>query len=206
MKKIQITLLLVIGLIYTTSAQNYLIKANYDAETLKTKWDKYIENPSESNALKVYKVLPEKGHVRKTDSDLVLQKNIYNNLKTLEKQVLKGDKNSVKLAFRLNTISDGAFTEWLQEMLGQTINTHPKLFLTQLKKHIHLFENINSLVSNYGQDYADSWDKQISETKRRLKSLKTVNSSKLSAVKKRCLKSLNKQLKALVSYKNNSAR
>ena len=199
MKKILFTLVLTLGILYSANAQNYLIKASYDSEKLNTAWNNYIQNPLGENALKVYNLLPKKGQVRKEDADLNLQNKIYNNLKIVETQILYGDKNNIKLAFRLFTISDGAFSEWLQEMLGESINHNPKIFLTELKEHSHLFENFDSLVGNFSEEFADNLGKQITETKKRIESLKTIKDSELSTVKNRSLESLGKKLKALES-------
>lgn len=198
MKSLLITLSFTLGFIFCSNAQNYLIKAYYDSDKLSSEWDNYIVNPSGENALKVYNLLPEKGHVGKEDSSLELEQRMYNNLKILETQILRGNKNNIKLAFKLKTISDGAFTEWLQQMLGQTINLYPKLFLTELKEHNHLFENFDSLVGNFGEEYADNLEKQKTEIKKRIESLKTINIPQLSKVKNKCLESLEKKLITLI--------
>jgi len=203
MRKILLVTVFTFGMLLSLTAQNYLVEATYDSEKLSTEWNSYLETPNATTALKVYNQLPSKGHIFKETSDVALEESIYDHLNIVEEQVKQGDANNIQLAFRLFTISDGCFSEWLQEILGQTINTHPELFLTELNTHRHLFTKVNSLVGNFGEEFADDLDKQITATKRRIKNLKKVENSAVANVKKECILALKAKLKNLESLKEN---
>lgn len=197
MKKLIFTIFFTFGFIFCSNAQNYLIKAYYDSDKLSAEWGNYTENPSSENALKVYNLLPKKGHVRKEDSNIELNNLIYENLNIISNQILQGDKNNVKLAFRLFTISDGAFSEELQIMLGQLVKINPELFLTELKEHFHLIDRLGSLVCNYGSEFVDNRTKQKAETDERIIKLKTIEKTELIKTRDKCLTELSKKLKML---------
>jgi hypothetical protein len=196
MKTVAITLLLVMGIISYANAQNYMTRSYYDSGQLSSEWNNYVNDPSEGNALKVYNLLPEKGHVRKEDSDLDLEKKIYKNLTIIENRINQKKGNSVKLAFRLFTISDGAFTEELCIMLGHLIRLDPSLFLTELKEHYHLV-HLPVLLCNYGPDYWDSQDKVKIETQERIKFLEMVQNKGLNDLREECIGILSQYLEKL---------
>jgi len=114
---------------------NFLIYTKVDTTLLRLRFRAYQKNPSDRNAELLYEALPERGHTKLEDTGREIIREIGDNLMTLEKQVLKGQRNSVKVAFRMFTISDGAFTEWLQIMLGKLITKNPEMFLEELKVH-----------------------------------------------------------------------
>lgn len=172
-----------------TNGQNYLIKAYYDADKLEYEWNIFISNPTEETALKVYNLLPEKGHVRKEDNDLILEENIFQNLNILEKQILEENKNSIKLAFRLFTISDGAFTDELNIILGQLIKLNPELFLIELNEYNHLVI-LGGLLCNYGPEYYDSKTNCKMETEERINKLSTIEKDELIKIRDKCIEVL----------------
>ena len=106
-------------------------------------WDKilnaahiYFASPTSENAFEFYTVLPKtqvRGEARETEFSKVFYY-IDGNLDVLERQVLKADRNAVKVAVRLFTISDGAFSEWLDSMLGDLIRVDPKMFLEEIRE------------------------------------------------------------------------
>jgi hypothetical protein len=180
-------ILLIFGFLGQVNCQNYLIKAHYDSVELKKAWINYKYNQSEENALKVYNLLPEKGHVGGVDSDRDLEEQIYQNLNIVYSQILNKNKNSIKLAFRSYTISDGAFTEELDIILGDLINIDPKLFLLELKTHLHLVY-LSGLTCNF--NYEEDLTKLVLEADKRIKSLESVNDSALIDTRDKCLKEL----------------
>lgn len=157
-------------------------------------WQK---NPSGENALSLYRLLPEKRitHASQTESELFAQ--IGDALQGLEKQVFAGDRNSVKLAFRLFAISDGAFTEWLQIMLGNTIRNHPRLFLEELKVHQHLCHELP--VVNFGPEFVDKLREPIAETNARIQALQRVSNGDLAEIGKQCINRLQEKRNRLTA-------
>ena len=95
----------------------------------------YFAVPSSENALRFYNALPKVQVQIKNEEEAFSKVNsyIFSNLVLLEKQVLKADRNSVKVAVRLWTIADGAFAEDLSDMLGQLIQIAPKMFLEETR-------------------------------------------------------------------------
>jgi len=202
MKFILYILFLLLAISTSANSQNYMIKAYYDSDSLKIEWNNFLNNPSSENALKVYDLLPAIGHVRKKDSDLELEENIYKNLKIIEKEIYKENQNCIKLAFRLFTISDGAFSEVLNIILGKLININPEIFLQELKTHYHLV-SLTHLVSNFRPEYVDDFPKQLVETERRIAALKSVNIKDLLDYKEKSIEELTKNKQSLQSLISN---
>ena len=92
------------------------------------------------------------------------------------------------MAFRLYTISDGAFTEELDIILGVLINIDPKLFLLELKTHLHLVY-LSGLTCNF--NYEENVAKSVIEADKRIKSLKSINDNELIETRDKCIKELN---------------
>jgi hypothetical protein len=101
-----------------------------DWERLQSAWKEYIEYPSSENALKVYLLLPEKEPIIDGKAlkciDLIYN---FDNFSILEHEIYAGERNAVRVAFRLLNIADGDFAEILLITLGNLIRIHPKLFL-----------------------------------------------------------------------------
>lgn len=83
----------------------------------------YFDYPSQDNAKAAYQLLPSSGHVRMTGAkiEMVSLEYFYSNARILERQVISGDFNSVMLAFRLFSITDAAYSEELDIMLGKPV-------------------------------------------------------------------------------------
>jgi len=193
MKKIILMSVIISGFLSSNYAQNYLIKAYYDSDKLNSAWEKYKTDPSEENALTVYNLLPEKGVVQKEDSNLELNEDIFQNLNIVENQIIQEQPNSIKLAFRLFSISDGAFSEVLYMIIGKLIRINPELFLTELKEHFHLVSLIH-LLSNYGPEYWDDINKMTNETEKRIDALKGVSNRELLILRDQCIEELDEYL------------
>jgi len=180
-----------------------------DWETLKKTWENYCDNPSSKNAYRVYMVLPKKQpkdatrHTHKIGGNV--KKLMLETLSILEKEIYASDRNSVKIAFRLFTISDGLLTEDLCIILGHFICINPKMFLEELKEHRHLVSFImDSLLGNLGEEYVDKMEASYLEMIRRIKCIEGVKDNSLLQMKDECLKELNKakkELEAIVQEK-----
>ena len=90
-------------------------------------WDKYIGQSTHENAVKVYQQLPDKA-LGKDLPDERLTNKIFENWDQISKRIATGDKDVLRIGFRLFTIADGAFQEDLGIDLGKLIVINPKLF------------------------------------------------------------------------------
>jgi len=114
-------------------------------------WDKYIGQPTHENSAKVYEQLPG-NTLGKNLPDQRLTNKIFETWSQVSKGIASGDKDVIKIGFRLFTIADGAFQEDLGADLGKLIVINPKLFLQELKNHRHLVVSLDGLVGNYGEE------------------------------------------------------
>ncbi len=178
---------------------DYKKSPKFDTAPLRLRFSAYQKNPSDRNAELLYEALPENGHPKLDAAGRETVAEIADNLGILENQVLKEQRNSVKVAFRMFTISDGAFTEWLQIMLGNLITINPKMFLEELKVHRHLFRVLP--FYNLGPDYVDRLDERIDEYKLRIAALETVSADELTDVKRDCIGLLEKRSTPFERYK-----
>jgi hypothetical protein len=167
--------------------------------TLANAWTVYQRAPSDETALKLYQALP-------SNADIALKvhrgqrktlRSIYNHLKVLDDRVLNGDRNAVKVAFRLYAVSDGDFGETLDIELGRLIKINPRLFLQELKVHRALVERIDALLGNCGDEYIDRMDAKARELRARVKALKTINDTDLQGIRDECISVLNQECTSL---------
>ena len=94
----------------------------------------YISNPTHNNSIQVYNLLP----IKSSGGDYP-SKNISDSISStavkLENLIIQGNKDAVRIGFKLFTIADGEFAEWLDWTLGKLIISNPILFLKELKNH-----------------------------------------------------------------------
>jgi hypothetical protein len=155
---------------------------------LKIAFENYVEYPSSENALRVSALLPE-NHVKLMDDKDAKEAReyIWSQLNMLERQVISKDRAAVRLAFRLFCISDGAFTEELDMMLGSLIRIDPVLFLEELKRSKHPVLSNGGLVANLGVMYVDRYKARCYGIQQRIKSLEAVNVPLLRAERDKCI-------------------
>lgn len=130
-------------------------------------WDNYLSNSTHDNSLIAYKLLPDKLTTDDYPEDGLISR-IFSNIEQLEMLVQQGDRDALRLAFKLFAIADGANAEGLQIEIGKLINTNPKMFLQELKNHRQLIISLDGLVGNLGQDYVDKFDQQRAEREKEL--------------------------------------
>jgi hypothetical protein len=107
-------------------------------ERLAEAWRTFQRIPSSESAFKLYQSLPDNpdsAHNVYLSQREILQ-SIYEHFKVLEHQVLAEDRNSVKVAFRLISVSDGDFGETICIVLGRLIKINPRMFLQELKTEL----------------------------------------------------------------------
>jgi hypothetical protein len=178
-------------------------------------WDKimnaaqtYFASPTSENALKFFASLPNTavlGEARETEEFHKVFYYIYNKLDILERLVLKADGNAVKVAVRLGGIGDGAFSEWLDEMLGDLIRVDPKMFLEEIRKYPwpdgygdfkDWLAQCNVLCNGRvlsGDSEASDEDRR-EELELRIKALETVKDANLMGFRDECIAILRKHI------------
>lgn len=194
-----IILLSVYSLILNSQQKNQMIMINWDK--LHNKWETYINNPSEQNALNVCYELPAKGHIEKSNSNQKVVNEIYQNLSILENSINNTNQTSLELAFHLFTISDGAFTETLEIIIGNVIKKNPELFLFELEKNPNLIKTTH-ILTNIDYMLYDSKEKQILEVDKRITALNSILNSKLFTLRDLCIKELESFKKSLNGKQN----
>ncbi len=155
----------------------------------------YFEYPTPKNAKSAYQYLPASGHVRMKGLEIereVLEL-FYTNSQILERQVISGDAESVRLAFRLLSITDSAYTEELHILLGKIIRINPKLFLRELVANQNLVGTLDGLLGNLGEEYVDRLKAQCLENRLRQKALQSVTDPSLRPKRDECVNELDRQ-------------
>ena len=165
---------------------------------LKSAFEEYANYPTGDNAKKAIDLLPSE-HISYTgaeDEDETI-KFIYKRyqLGMLERQVISGERQAVRLAYNLISIADGAFAEDLNIMLGQLIRINPTLFLEGLYEYQGLVERFDALAGNKGDVYVDRLKAQCYEMQLRIDSLSKVEAPHLKYVNNKCIEALSDSLK-----------
>ena len=166
-------------------------ETSVDWDSLRAAYALYTKDPTDANAAKACFFLPrDLGYsappaARRNHAET--EKFILKGLGVLENQIFRSKANSVMLAFRLYTIADGEFAESLDVTLGKLICRNPRLFLQQLKANRHLVARLDSLLMNYGPDFADDDQAQAVEYRRRLKCIRKVRDLELQDIRDECV-------------------
>jgi len=165
----------------------------------------YFDYPTPKNAKIAYQYLPASGHVRMKGLEIERETlELFNtNSRILERQVISGDAESVRLAFRLFSITDAAYTEELDILLGKLIRINPKLFLRELVANQNLvIGNLEGLLGNEGEEYVDRFKAQCLENSLRRKALQSVTDSLLTRKRDECLNELDRQWQTYCAANN----
>ena len=154
-------------------------------------WNEYLIYPSTENAAEVYEQIPQ--WPQNTTVNHTAQRiidSVYESLPMLKRQVYAGDRNAVRVAFRLMRISDGEFSEWLDIILGSLIRIDARLFLQELKAHRAEVSELSSLVGNLGEEFVDKIAAHNLEMELRIQALSRVDDDALSAIRDECVAAL----------------
>ena len=166
-------------------------ETNVDWDSLRAAYALYSKAPTDSNSLKVSSYLPKdlgySAPAASRRNHTETEKFILKSLGVLESQIFRSKANSVMLAFRLYSIADGEFAESLDVTLGKLICRNPRLFLQQLKINRHLVARLDTLLMNYGTDFADDDQAQAAEYRHRLKCIRKVRDRELQDIRDECV-------------------
>jgi hypothetical protein len=159
----------------------------------------YIEYPSTENARLFCLSLPEQPLRGNFDVNRYHKLFYYvsNNLSVLARQVSVGDRDAVKLGFRLYNISDASFTESLNCIMGDLVRSHPQLFLEELKSSPNAEEIkevgypvVQASLSFEGQrPMAHRYELEM-----RIKALESVTDKSLVNLRDTCIKEIREYL------------
>lgn len=146
-----------------------------------TPWEAYLALPTPRNASQVTKIqygpgaIPENYRYWAPD------------LKILANQILGGDSESFRLAFRLRRDSDGGLLEELTMILSHTIRPHPEFFLRQLLELKPSKTDLEDILLMSGLEYVDRPRAQQYEIEMRRKALASVKTMALRGLRDKCL-------------------
>lgn len=163
-----------------------------DWKGLEEAWNAYYASPSEAAAEKMLNLLPSNVKIMDIKDGFLLINSIYDHLGMLEGEIYSGNPNSVRLGFRLYTISYGTFEVALNKIIGNLIAFNPRLFLEELAAHRDLFPSLDQILSSFVRDIPNDPVARDLEKKLRIKSLETVEDKPLKSLRNECIKILKK--------------
>jgi hypothetical protein len=155
-------------------------------------WQEYIASPGGETAGKVYEALPDGVGITEVELQTEVRELIFKNINVLESQLYRGDRNSLRMAFRLFIIADSEMETALVKIIGYLQRFNTKLFLEELKTHEHLVPNLERLVCYFMLSNPEDKAKQNLEKNICIKALGYVEDKELKSIKKKCLKILKK--------------
>ncbi len=157
-----------------------------------TPWEAYLALPSPANARRVERA-------SYSDSAAALGQ-LEQDLEVVAVQMQAGDRDAVRLAFRLLPGADGDFAETLEIMLGRLIRIHPALFLEEVRRQQQTLPRfdarLNGMLTNTGSPYVDREQADAYEMRRRMDALRSVRAPALGAIRDRCIAVLQRELAA----------
>lgn len=174
----------------STSAGWAQAPAAIDWNGLQQAWDQYYAAPGEENAQKMLDMLPDGQKIMDIKNGFDVINSINDHLGILEGEIYSGKPVSVRLGFRLFTISYGAFEVSMNKILGNLIAFNPRMFLEQLQAHRDLFPSLEPLLGSYLRDTANDPVARDLEQKLRIKALESVEDKDLKSIRKECIKML----------------
>lgn len=119
---------------------------------------------------------------------------------SLEQSALAGDRSAIRTLFQLRPQADGAAAEYINIVLGQTIENDATVFLEELQRTPRTFK-LSGLLGNLGPDYVDEFERQAKELRKRMNALECVKAESLASVKEECLAALGKSAQRNVFLK-----
>ena len=155
----------------------------------------YFDYPSSKNARAFCQDLPK--HPLRIDFDVNRYKRlftyVFENLDVLARQVSVGDRDAVKLGFRLYNFSSGLSTMKLDALLGDLIRTHPQLFLEELRcsPNARWIKTLGYPLIESGLNFSDKRERADRyELEMRIKALESVKDSALVDLRDECIREI----------------
>jgi hypothetical protein len=113
-------------------------------------------------------------------------------MRVLEMRVVKGERESIRLALRLRSLTDGDCTERLDQMLGNAVKSNPAAFLDELSDNRQDVARLDALLRSLGPVFADRQREKQKEWSRRVIALRTVTRPQLIGIRDSCIAILKK--------------
>jgi hypothetical protein len=158
----------------------------FDWAAFERAWAAYVRSPSSDRAEAVYALVPDEhpGSESAGASDAI--ETLVEGLPALERRVLAGDADALRLALRLRNLSDGHLTEELHIIAGGAIRPSPAPFLRAVREGVPADE-FAGLLGNLGPDYVDRFDARREELRLRREALRSVTDESLAEVRDRSI-------------------
>jgi hypothetical protein len=174
-------------------------------------WMTFNKNPNEINYRVCREQIQTSNDILKDNTkiwdtpvavSLVSNNKLYNDFLNL---VDRRNPYAVELAIQIYPFTDAAAREYLCQAVGKTIKTNPTFLLHLLRKYeVDNDREIRCFIGSYPVDeFTDDVDKNISETKNRIKFLKTVTSPELIEYREKCVSILSNYKRRLEKLKKN---
>ena len=165
----------------------------FDWKALGENWKAYATDPSDENALEVYKTLPEKGFVSAAgEHGEAVAGDILKGFPVLERKIIDKNRPAVRLGFRMFSIASGALAVRLNLLLGNFIGFDPPMFLEELGLHRDLFPSLEPLLGSFRVDDTLDADARELERKYRINILESVGAKSQKTLKDECVRILKK--------------
>lgn len=161
-----------------------------DMSNLGKAWDEYTANPGKELALTLYELLPSGKDPQEIELQVDVRDKIFSKLNILESQIYSGERNALKVAFRLFNIADGEMQKALIKLIGYLLRYDTKLFLEELMIHEALVPDETQLICSFQLTYPDDKTQQELEKNICLKALGYIEDKELKDIKKKCIKIL----------------
>jgi len=149
-----------------------------------TKWENYLENPTPENAMRVASIDYSPGKIPENygywEPDLII----------LQDQILGGDSEAFRLAYRLREKAQGGLLEKLTILLSRTIRARPEFFLKEMAVLHPTEEILKDVLLMPGEEYVDRLTARKYELIMRHKALAAIKDKKLTAIRNRCIRIL----------------
>jgi len=164
---------------------------------VKEAFGQYVKNPNNETAQYSISVIPEEYIYVKNKKAIEANNFIYNynQFSMLERQVISSHRLSVRLAFRLRSFADGAFSEDISILLGTLIRINPELFLSELKRARPKVKHYSNFL-NQGSVFVDRLIASCNESILRKKSLIKVKNPELNYLKEKIIVLLERNIRS----------
>lgn len=155
-------------------------------------WEEFTMKPGPETAVKVYELLPDGEKAQEVELQTEVRVLIFQKLHKLESRIYAGDREALKVAFRLFTIADVEMQKSLIKIIGYMLRFNARLFLEELAAHETLVPDMELLVCSFRLSAPDDTTQQKLEKNIRLKALGYIEDKNLKSIKKKCIKILKK--------------
>lgn len=167
-------------------------RVSLDMTNLGKAWEEFTTNPGPETAGKLYELLPNGKSVQEVELQAEVREFIFKNLHKLESRIYAGDRDALRIAFRLFSIADVEMQKSLIKIIGYLLRFNTRLFLEELATHEELVPDLELLVCSFRLSAPDDMAQQKLEKNIRLKALGYIEDKNLKSIKKKCIKILNK--------------